>query len=283
MSLLIFLLYIFNFAQSVQSVQLQTNENKPIVLLHGIESTAANLEELKDWIGMNWDRLVYNIELGDGSDYSTATPIYSQIKELRNTLSQIEELKNGFDFIGISQGGVIGRGYVQEYNNIEEFKVHTLITLVSPHGGVFDKSLGFINFYTKKMQSSLSFSNYWRNPNEIVMYLLHSAFLADANNEKPAKNELYKQNLISLDNLVLVYSPLDEIIKPPISGVFGLYDRNLTPIDIIHTQLYQEDWIGLKKLNEDTRLHFRQTNCTHVEHRMPICFPQLYPIFNEFI
>jgi palmitoyl-protein thioesterase len=255
----------------------------PIVLLHGIESKAENLDELKMWIETNWDRLVYNIELGGGSDYSTSTPIHIQIKELRDTISKIDELKNGFDFIGISQGGIIGRGYVQEYNNYNEFKVHTLITLVSPHGGVFDKSLGFINFYTKKMQTSLSFSNYWRNPKEIYLYLLHSAFLADANNEKHTKNELYKQNLLTLTNLVLVYSPLDEIIKPPISGIFGIYDTNLTPIDMFHTQLYQEDWIGLKKLNEESRLHLRQTNCTHVEHRMPVCFPQLYPIFNEFI
>lgn len=261
-----------------------TNLNiKSIVLLHGIESTAQNLEELKTWIETNWMRTVYNLELGDGSDYSTSTPIHEQIKELRETISKIEELKEGFDFIGISQGGLIGRGYVQEYNCLEDFKVYNLITLVSPHGGVFDKSLGFINFYTKKMQTGLSFSNYWRNPKDLLMYLTHSTFLADANNEKHTKNEVYKQNLLSLNNLILVYSPLDEIIKPPISGVFGIYDHNLTPIDITHTQLYHDDWIGLKKLNEETRLHLRQTNCTHVEHRMPVCFPQLYPIFNEFL
>jgi palmitoyl-protein thioesterase len=256
---------------------------KPIVLLHGIESHVENLEELKVWIQYTFDRPVYNLELGDGDDYSTSTPVYTQVDELKYIIYNIPELKNGFDFIGMSQGGLIGRAYVQLYNHESKYNVQTLITLVTPHGGVYDKNLGFINFYTHKMQKSLSFSNYWRNPNELIQYLSSSAFLADANNERLNKNETYKKNMMNLENFVMVYSPNDEIIKPPESGIFSTYDKKLHIIDLKSTELYKKDLLGLKYLDQNNKLFFEQTNCTHVEHRMPICFPQLYPIFKQFL
>ena len=260
-----------------------STNTKPIVLLHGIESHMENLEELKFWIQDTFDRPVYNLELGDGDDYSTDTAVYIQIEELRKTILEIPELKDNFDFIGLSQGGLIGRGYVQLYNHLPDYHVDTLITLVTPHGGVYDKNLGFINFYTHKMQKSLSFSNYWRNPNNLIAYLTHSSFLADANNERLQKNNTYKQNLLTLENFVMVYSPNDEIIKPPETGIFAIYDKKLHTINLFDTELYKKDWLGLKELNNINKLHMEKTNCTHVEHRMPICFPQLYPIFKQYL
>jgi palmitoyl-protein thioesterase len=257
-------------------------QQKPIVLLHGVESKAANLVNLQQWIQINFNRPVYNIELGDGDDYSTDTPIYDQIEELKITLENISTLSDGFDFIGISQGGLIGRGYVQKYNQ-NKFNVENLITLVSPHGGVFHKYANFIDFYTNKMQKKLSIANYWRDPNQMFKYLLHSEFLADANNEKKSKNNLYKDNILSLKNFVMVYSPIDEIVKPPESGFFGIYNKHLQLVNLSDTELFKQDWLGLKTLNDSNRMYVFNTNCTHVEHRMPVCFPQLYPIFEKFL
>ncbi len=274
---------LLTFLSSIKSTISCDINTRPIVLLHGIESHMENLEELKFWIQENFDRPVYNLELGDGDDYSTDTPVYTQIDELKNTIYKIPELKNGFDFIGLSQGGLIGRGYVQKYNHLDNYQIYTLITLVTPHGGVYDKNMGFINFYTHKMQNSLSFSNYWRNPNELIQYLTHSTFLADANNERLNKNETYKKNIMNLENFVMVYSPNDEIIKPPESGIFATYDKKLHTINLRSTDLYKKDWLGLKYLDDNNKLHFERTNCTHVEHRMPICFGQLYNIFKQFL
>lgn len=253
----------------------------PIVLMHGIESHAENLEEMKIWLENTFNRKVFNIELGDGDDYSTSTPVYVQIDELRKVLHDIDELENGFDFIGISQGGLLGRGLVQKYNS--EFYINNLITLVSPHGGVFIKNLGVFNFYTKKMQSKLSFTNYWRDPTKYVSYLLNSHFLADANNEKPIKNSIYKANMIGLKNFVMVYSPNDEIVKPPESGIFSFFDSELKIISLNSTKLYQQDWLGLKYLTESNRLHVFNTTCSHVEYRSSVCFSQLQPILDQFL
>jgi palmitoyl-protein thioesterase len=273
---------LFIFFASFIYCNAQQKSNKPVVLLHGVESHAENLVDLQQWLQNTFNRTVYNIELGDGDDYSTDTPIYTQVDEFKQTIENISALSDGFDFIGISQGGLIGRGYVEKYNQ-NHFHVDNLITLVSPHGGVFHKYATFIDFYTKKMQTKLSISNYWRDPNKMFKYLLHSAFLADANNEKVSKNDLYKENILSLKNFVMVYSPNDEIVKPPESGFFGIYNKSNQLVNLTQTELYKHDWIGLKTLDESNRLYVFSTNCTHVEHRMPVCFPQLYPIFKKFL
>ena len=52
---------------------------KPIVLMHGIESHAENLNEMATWLENTFNRKVYNIELGDGNEYSTDTPLNIQI------------------------------------------------------------------------------------------------------------------------------------------------------------------------------------------------------------
>ncbi len=275
---------LFIFFASIVCCSAQYVSQKPIVLLHGVESHAENLVDLQQWLQNNFNRPVYNIELGDGDDYSTDTPIYDQIEEFKITVENISALYDGFDFIGISQGGLIGRGYVQKYNqNQNQFHVDNLITLVSPHGGVFHKYANFIDFYTKKMQTRLSIANYWRDPNQMFKYLLHSEFLADANNEKLSKNEIYKENILSLKNFVMVYSPNDEIVKPPESGFFGIYNKQLQLVNLTDTELFKQDWLGLRTLNDSNRLFVFNTNCTHVEHRMPVCFPQLYPIFKKFL
>ena len=45
---------------------------------------------------------------------------------------------------------------------------------------------------------------YWHDPVHFDQYLEKSQFIADINNERPLKNETYKENLLKLENLVLV-------------------------------------------------------------------------------
>jgi palmitoyl-protein thioesterase len=247
---------------------------RPVVLMHGIESNAANMVELANWVGMTFNRTVVNVELGDGDNYSTKTPLWQQIDAFREVVSN---LTDGFDFIGISQGGLIGRGYVSRYNSPP---IANMITLVSPHGGVYDKNLGFIDFYGPIAQATLSFAGYWRDPTQLVKYHLFSSFLPTLNGEKPLKRNKYLQ---ALTNFAMVFSPNDEIIKPPSSGIFDTFAEDGTILPLENNPIYTEDWIGLKVLNETGRLHTHQTNCTHVEHRMPVCFSQLYPILAKYL
>ena len=247
---------------------------RPVVIMHGIESNAGNMNDLANWVSKTFNRTTINVELGDGDNYSTDTPMWQQIDAFKDAVAN---LSDGFDFIGLSQGGLIGRGSVSRYNSPP---IANLITLVSPHGGVYDKNLGFIDFYGPIAQSTLSFAGYWRDPTHLVRYQLFSSFLPVLNGEKPLKRNKYLQ---ALTNFAMVFSPNDEIIKPPTSGIFETFNADLSVLPLENNPIYTEDWIGLKLLNETGRLHTHQTNCTHVEHRMPVCFSQLYPILASYL
>lgn len=279
-------MYIFSsLITFMLSTQLINNVNStandtPIVLLHGVASDSENTQELADWLSSTFNRPVFNIELGNGIDTSL-TPMSFQLDLLCNVIYDTPELKDGFDFIGMSQGGLLARGYT-EYCNV--YKVFNLITLVSPHGGVFYKAplLKFVKIYSPEMQAKYSFTNYWRNPINYKLYLDNSTFLAQLNNEKTINNK-NKKNIESLKNFVMVFSPFDSIVIPPQSGIFSLLDSDLDVIPLRDTDLYKQDWLGLQKLDKENKLWLYKTNCTHMEHRQPICFPQLYDILKNFL
>lgn len=270
---------------TINQVNTKTNQvnfttNIPIVLLHGVASDAENTQELADWLSSTFNRPVFNIELGNGIDTSL-TPMNIQLKLLCKIIYDTTELKDGFDFIGMSQGGLLARGYV-EYCN--KYNVLNLITLVSPHGGIFYKSpiFNFVKIYSPEMQKKYSFTNYWRNPIDYELYLDNSTYLASLNNERTINNK-NKKNIESLKNFVMVFSPFDSIVIPPQSGIFSLLDSDLDVIPVRDTELYKQDWLGLQNLDKENKLHLYKTNCTHTEHRQPICFPQLYDILKTYL
>lgn len=278
---------LFTFMLTTQLINVnpannQVNEDmtRHIVLLHGVASDAENTKELADWLKITFNREVINIELGNGIDTSL-TPMNFQLELLCKTIYDIPELESGFDFIGMSQGGLLARGYVEHCN---KYKVLNLITLVSPHGGVFYKSpiLNLVKIYSPEMQKKYSFTNYWRNPIDYKLYLDNSTYLAELNNEKTI-NYVNKKNIESLKNFVMVFSPFDSVVIPPQSAIFSLLDSELDVIPVKDTELYKQDWLGLQKLDKENKLWLYKTNCTHMEHRQPICFPQLYDILKKFI
>ena len=271
---------LITFMLSIQLVNTTTTTSNPVVLLHGVASDAGNIQELADWIGVTFNRNVFNIELGNGIDTSL-TPMDLQLELLCKIIYDTPELESGFDFIGMSQGGLLARGYV-EYCN--KYKVNNLITLVTPHGGVFYKNpiLNFVKIYSPEMQAKYSFTNYWRDPINYKLYLENSTYLSALINEKALNNE-NKKNIESLKNFVMVFSPFDTIVIPPQSAIFSLYDSNLDIIPLSDTELYKEDWLGLQKIDKENKLWLYKTNCTHMEHRQPICFSQLFEIFKQYL
>ena len=204
----------------------------------------------------------------------------------------------------MSQGGLLARGYVERCN---EYPVKNLITLVSPNGGTIVKNID-LNMYTDFYQNHFSVSNYWRDPLKLNEYLKMCCYLPILNNEiiiniikdddVYGKDNSYidndddddyvnsndiankqREQLKTLENFVMVWSPNDGIVFPPESGKFSFYDEFYNVIALENTDLYKTDALGLKYLNDNNKLHIHHTNCTHTQHRDPICFDQLYPIF----
>jgi len=252
----------------------------PIVVLHGLESSSENMSPFCDWLSSSFNVKVFNIEIGNGAKTSLYTPLLNQLDELCETIYKLSELEVGFNFIGMSQGGLLARGYVERCNL---YPVKNLITLVTPHGGEFIKTIK-LNMYTTFIQAHLSVAGYWRDPLDLEHYLTHCSYLPSLNNEIETERSLaQKEQMTRLVHFVLVWSPYDSVLSPPESAKFSFFDANLEPISLLQTELYKKDLLGLKYLNENNRLHIYETNCSHVDHRNPACYSQLYPILNQYL
>lgn len=256
--------------------------NYPIVVLHGLESSSVEMEPLCDWLETTFNRHVYNMEIGNGEKTSIYTSLADQLTELCFSIYKIDELSDGFDFIGISQGGLLARGYVERCNS---YPVRNLITLVTPHGGVYwpnMKNNGLM--YNDFFQNHLSVASYWRNPTILDTYLTCS-FLALLNNEFWCEEEspIHRRNIRNLSNFVMIWSPEDKVLEPSESGKFSFFDEDFNVIPLEKTDLYKKDKLGLKLLNFLDKLHTFETNCSHVDHRNPVCFEQLKGILNRFL
>jgi palmitoyl-protein thioesterase len=252
----------------------------PVVVLHGLESSSANMEPLCEWLKTSFDAQVFNIEIGNGEKTSLYTPLTEQLQELCETLYSIDELQDGFHFIGISQGGLLARGYVEQCNL---YPVVNLITLVAPHGGEYLKAIK-LNFYSDFFQQHFSVAGYWRDPTVLPSYYEKCTYLPILNNEINNSCALKQMtNILSLTNFVMIWSPLDSVLSPPESGKFSFFDENLSVIPLEDTDLYNDDVLGLRFLDETNRLHTYETNCSHVDHRNPVCYSQLYNILVDYV
>jgi len=219
----------------------------PIVLLHGITSDKTELTAVANWLFEELPNNVYNIEIGNGKMDSIFKTMDWQLNELCYQIYNIPELENGFHFIGMSQGGLLARGYVERCN---KFPVINLITWVSPHAGVFgfdELYFNFDNVYKPFYQNLYSFSGYWKDPFSYEMYLSSASYLPYLNNEYNITElpiyydlldglkktdyqtvgwepEISKANMLSLNNFVMIWSPNDDVLSPPESGKFEFYD-----------------------------------------------------------
>jgi len=258
-------------------------QSYPVVVLHGLESSSREMEPLCDWLETTFHTNVYNMEIGNGEKTSMYTSLSDQLDELCLSIYNIDELRKGFDFIGISQGGLLARGYVERCNS---FPVRNLITLVAPHGGVFwndNKNSGLM--YNDFFQNHLSVASYWRNPNMLETYLTCCAYLPVINNEVwcDIESPTHRQNIRNLSNFVMIWSPMDTVLEPAESGKFSFFDEDFEVIPLEETDIYKNDLLGLKYLNNKEGLHTFETNCSHVDHRNPGCFSQLERILKPFL
>ena len=180
--------------------------------------------------------------------------------------------------------------------------MQNLVSIGGPQQGVYGlpKCLGenhklcdyvrrLLNYgaYLGWIQDILVQAQYWHDPLAELEYQENSLYLADINNQGPVKNSTYRDNLLAIDNLVLVKFNQDTIVDPRESEWFGWFSPSdhttMIPLKVkieklylikyhlyytIHvyiikeTEMYKQDWIGLKQLDEDGRLKFMAVEVT---------------------
>ncbi|XP_045112679.1 palmitoyl-protein thioesterase 1-like isoform X2 [Portunus trituberculatus] len=158
-----------------------------------------------------------------------------------------------------------------------------LVTLGGQHEGVFGlpscpsspsesrlceyvRKLLNYGSYVSWIQDSLVQAQYWHDPLHEEDYRNYSIFLADINNEKVV-NEEYRSNLKKLENFVMVKFLKDSMVVPTESEWFGFYSpgQDQEILSLQQTELYLEDRLGLKEMDEAGKLKFVSVDGDHLE------------------
>ncbi|KAL8153105.1 hypothetical protein V2J09_010865 [Rumex salicifolius] len=223
-------------------------------------------EKLSNWSSTEG----YCIEIGDGAWDSWVMPLMQQVDIACNKVKNIDALSDGYNIVALSQGNLVGRGLVELCDGGPSVK--KFISLGGPHAGIAScpycdtelictivDYLMELEVYTSLVQKHLAPSNYIKIPTDLKNYLKECKYLPLLNNEiEERRNATYKERFSSLQKLVLVMFENDTVLVPKETSWFGYYENGsmTTILSYNKTELYTEDWIGLKTLNEAGKVEF---------------------------
>ena len=109
-------------------------------------------------------------------------------------------------------------------------------------------------------------AQYFRDAEELDSYLESSNFLADVNNEREVKNETYREHLKGLNRFAMLMFEDDTVAHPKESAWFAEVNKTtgeVTPLK--ERDLYKEDWLGLRELDEQGKLDFATIPGDHMQ------------------
>ncbi|KAL6079966.1 Palmitoyl-protein thioesterase 1 [Balamuthia mandrillaris] len=274
------------FAVVVLSAVLGTHAGRPVVLWHGMGDTCCysfSMGRIQKMIQTQVpDTYVYSVEIGGSMVADEIEGFLSNVNDqvdfVCDKVKNDPKLQGGFNAIGFSQGSQFLRAYVERCNDPP---VYNLISIGGQHQGVADipncvtpnttictivnEVLGF-GVYNYFVQRSIVQAQYFKDPLQYDSYLANNIFLPDINNEKAAKNPLYKKHLTSLNKFVLVKFLRDSMVVPRESEWFGEFAKGSlsTIVPMNETDLYKQDWIGLKTLDQNGKLVFLSVDGDHL-------------------
>jgi len=258
----------------------------PIVLWHGMGDCCCNPLSMGSVEKLFKERIpgvyTHSLMIGEGVVQDTENGFFmdinKQIDLACNIIRNDSRLADGFHGVGFSQGGLFLRGLVQRCGDLS---IKNLVSIGGPQQGVYgvphclgenhrlcDYMRRLLNYgaYTHWIQKLLVQAQYWHDPLAEAEYVEKSLFLADINNQGAEKNPEYAKNLGKLENLVLVKFLKDTMVDPKESEWFGWFDPSdpTTMVPWNQTLLYTEDWIGLKKLDQEHRVHLVEVDADHL-------------------
>ncbi|KAI9816326.1 MAG: hypothetical protein M1826_001861 [Phylliscum demangeonii] len=257
----------------------------PLVIWHGLGDNyqADGLRAVGELAKrVNPGTYVYNIHLADDASQDRTASFFGnvteQLAQVCAALATDPVLKRApaINGLGFSQGGQFLRGYVERCNRPP---VRNLVTFGGQHNGIARFrdcaatdwlchsafALLKTNAWSEAVQSRVVPAQYYRDPNDLSQYLEKSNFLADINNERVLKNDTYRRNLRRLRKFAMFLFTDDQTVIPKESGWFA--ETNLTTGQVTALRdrdLYREDWLGLRALDERGGLDFEAVEGGHM-------------------
>ncbi|EER24662.1 Palmitoyl protein thioesterase containing protein [Coccidioides posadasii C735 delta SOWgp] len=259
----------------------------PLVIWHGLGDDFAR-EGLKHIAQLAEDTnpgtYIHIIHVGDTPEADRQASFLGNVTvQLETVCKQLESdpilsTAPAVNALGFSQGGQFLRGYVERCNSPP---VRNLVTFGSQHNGIAKfqscaatgdwvcrgaEALLRFGAWSNMVQSRFVPAQYFRDPEELDQYLLHSNFLADINNEREIKNEQYKRNLISLNKFAMYMFKDDKLVVPKQSAHFAEVNSTTGYVKPLQERaIYTEDWLGLKVMDEAGSLEFLTVPGEHMQ------------------
>ena len=247
----------------------------PIAFFHGITDTCQQntrlIENLKRDLGVH----VECIEIGDGSIDSIVKPIHDQVIEACDKIKSNPHFQEKFNIFGFSQGTLIGR-YIIEKCDMKG-QVAKYLSFDGPQMGIASIpkfNCGIFCDWICDMSASIAYQyqdkiaplGYYKYKYAQDTYMRTNKFLKMLNNENDIKDKEIKRRFSSLEKIKLIKSKHDTIIIPRDSCWFQFYDKSgQYTVPLERTDFYINDFIGLKKLNEEGKVIFTEMSGEHVQ------------------
>ncbi|KAJ3093623.1 hypothetical protein HDU96_002133, partial [Phlyctochytrium bullatum] len=263
----------------------------PIILWHGMGDSccAESMTRVKQWL----DELlpgvyVHSVMVGNSLDDDVSAgffgQVWAQIDDVCAKLAADPVIAAAPRVLGIgfSQGGQFLRALAQRCEGV---RVARLVTFGAQHMGVarapgcsvddatpdprclIMRDLLRSGGYAEWVQRRSVQAQYFRDPKKLGVYREKSLFLAAANNEREEKVEGFRERVRALERFVMVRFGEETTVVPAESSWFGYVDENNTVVPMREQQLYKEDWLGLKTLDEAGKIYFLETNGSHMQIR----------------
>jgi len=261
----------------------------PVLVWHGLGDSAdadgmTSVAELLTTVHPGTYVHIISLAADGGADRSSSFfgNVTEQIAQVCDTIKNDTILSSApaLDALGFSQGGQFLRGLVERCESAPP--VRSLITFGAQHNGIaqFQKCADVGDWLCRGAEAMIKGGGVWanfiqklivpaqyfRDPEDLDNYLAHSGFLADVNNEHVRKNAIYKERLAALDHFVMVMFADDETVLPKesswwaeVNGTTGV----VTPLK--DRDIYLEDWLGLKELDEKGGLVFEMVDGGHMQ------------------
>jgi palmitoyl-protein thioesterase len=134
--------------------------------------------------------------------------------------------------------------------------------------------------YFSFIQSNIGPAGYFRDNNNVSSYMKNAVFLPKVNNEVNA-SATQKTNFEQLDSALLIMFGKDTMIHPKETAQFGELDTKGKLVNYKDTDLYKNDLIGLKALDDAGKLHFLTYPGNHLEFSMADIDRDIVPILKQ--